>query len=107
MTYFTLLAYLSFTVLSSSRRFFSALRKQSTADWFSGLGSASGISKWTRTLEQSQDQTAMRQCSTAQRALAGDHADSPYICIRRWIFGSAGCGALYPQNSTSGLRRES
>jgi len=28
---------------------------------------------------------------------------SPYIWIRRWIFGSLGCGAEYPQNSTSGL----
>jgi hypothetical protein len=28
----------------------------------------------------------------------------PYVCIRRFNFGSVGCGIEYPQNSTSGLQ---
>src|SRR5579862_6591158 len=30
-------------------------------------------------------------------------ADSPYVCIRIFIFASDGCGIEYPQNSTKGL----
>ena len=44
------------------------------------------------------------RCQLTCRHLGSHDYYSPKVCIRRFIFGSEGCGIEYPQSSTSGLK---